>query len=107
MKRGQFEVAGMGWHMTPLMDHGMVLDMLKPLKFFRELGIPVRSAMNTDVNGLPWGVVDALLDHGITGISDGDQRALRPCAEALAARLQLAGAGRPHASPPITASSTA
>jgi alpha-mannosidase len=69
VKRGQIEVAGMGWHMTPLMDHSMVLDVLKPLKFFRDLGIPVRSAMNTDVNGLPWGVVDALLDHGITGIS--------------------------------------
>ena len=55
--------------MTPLMDHSMIIDTLKPLKFFRELGIPVRSAMNTDVNGLPWGVVDALLDHGITGIS--------------------------------------
>ncbi|HVX80460.1 MAG TPA: hypothetical protein VHB23_03715 [Devosiaceae bacterium] len=69
VKRGQFEVAGMSWHMTPLMDHNMVVDVLKPVKFFRELGIPVRSAMNTDVNGLPWGVVDALLDHGITGIS--------------------------------------
>ena len=69
VKRGQFEVAGMAWHMTPLMDHSMVLDILKPLKFIRDLGVPVRSAMNTDVNGLPWGVVDALLDHGITGIS--------------------------------------
>jgi len=69
IKRGQFDVAGMGWHMTPLMDHSMILDTLKPLKFLRELGIPIRSAMNTDVNGLPWGVVDALLDHGITGIS--------------------------------------
>ncbi len=69
VKRGQFDVAGMGWHMTPLMDHSMLVDTLKPLKFLRDLGIPVRSAMNTDVNGLPWGVVDALLDHGITGIS--------------------------------------
>ncbi|HTN61043.1 MAG TPA: hypothetical protein VL147_05755 [Devosia sp.] len=69
IKRGQFEVAGMGWHMTPLMDHSMVVDVLKAVQFFRDLGIPVRSAMNTDVNGLPWGVVDALLDHGITGIS--------------------------------------
>jgi alpha-mannosidase len=69
VKRGQFDVAGMGWHMTPLMDHSMVVDVLKNLKFFRDLGIPVRSAMNTDVNGLPWGVVDALLDNGITGIS--------------------------------------
>jgi len=69
VKAGRFDVAGMGWHMTPLMDHGMVLDVLKNLKFLRDLGIPIRSAMNTDVNGLPWGVVDALLDHGITGIS--------------------------------------
>ena len=66
---GQFDVAGMGWHMTPLMDHSMVIDVLKNLKFLRDLGIPIRSAMNTDVNGLPWGVVDALLDHGISGIS--------------------------------------
>lgn len=69
IKRGQFEVAGLAWHMTPLMDHSMLLDVLRPVAFFRELGIPVRSAMNTDVNGLPWGMVDALLDHGITGIS--------------------------------------
>lgn len=69
VKRGQFEVAGMAWHMTPLMDHAMVLDALRNVAFFRDLGIPVRSAMNTDVNGLPWGVVDALLDHGISGLS--------------------------------------
>jgi len=69
VKNGQFDVAGMGWHMTPLMDHSMVVDGLRALRFLRSLGIPVRSAMNTDVNGLPWGVVDALLDHGITGIS--------------------------------------
>ena len=69
VKRGQFEVAGMAWHMTPLMDHAMVIDALRNVAFFRELGVPVRSAMNTDVNGLPWGVTDALLDHGITGLS--------------------------------------
>ena len=69
VKRGQLEVAAMAWHMTPLMDHGMVVDVLKPIRFFRDLGIPVRSAMNTDVNGLPWGVVDALLDHGVSGLS--------------------------------------
>src|SRR3569623_2127552 len=67
--RGQCEVAGLQWHMTPLIDHSMVLDVLKPVKFFRDLGVPVRSAMNTDVNGLPWGMVDALLDHDISGVS--------------------------------------
>jgi hypothetical protein len=69
VKRGQFEVAGMAWHMTPLMDHAMAIEALRNVHFFRNLGVPVRSAMSTDVNGLPWGVVDALLDHGITGIS--------------------------------------
>jgi alpha-mannosidase len=69
VQRGQFDVAAMAWHMTPLMDHGMLVDTLKPIRFFRDLGIPVRAAMNTDVNGLPWGVVDALLDHGIEGLS--------------------------------------
>ena len=95
VKRGQIEVAGMGWHMTPLMDHSMVVDVLKPLKFFRDLGIPVRSAMNTDVNGLPWGVVDALLDHGITGISMAINEHYGHALKPVAARLQLAGAGRP------------
>lgn len=67
VKRGQFEFVAMKWNMTPLMDHSMNLDILKPVQFFRDLGIPVRSAMNTDANGLPWGSVDALLDHGIDG----------------------------------------
>lgn len=67
--RGQLEVAGFGWNMTPLMDHQMLIDLLQPTTFFRDLGLRVRSAMNCDVNGLPWGVVEAFLDHGITGFS--------------------------------------
>lgn len=67
--RGQLEVAALGWNMTPLMDHQMLLDGLSPIKFFRSLGLSVRAAMNSDVNGLPWGTVDALLDHGVEGLS--------------------------------------
>lgn len=69
VQRGQIEVAAMKWNLTPLMDHSMAIDALRPIQFFRDLGIPVRTAMNTDVNGLPWGMVDALLDHGIDGVS--------------------------------------
>lgn len=67
--RGQFEVAAMEWHLTPLADLRMLVRSLENVKFFRELGIPVRSAMHTDVNGVPWGLVDVLLDHGVTGFS--------------------------------------
>ena len=67
--RGQLEVAALQWNMTPLMDHQMLLDGLAPIEFFRSLGLTVRAAMNSDVNGLPWGTVDALLDHGVEGLS--------------------------------------
>ncbi len=69
VRRGQFEVAGLAWNITPLVDHGMLLKLLEPVKTLRALGIPVRAAMNSDVNGLPWGMVDALLDFGIDGLS--------------------------------------
>lgn len=69
VKRGQIEVAALEWHLTPLADVRMLIRSLENVRFFRELGIPVRSAMNTDVNGVPWGLVDILLDHGIDGFS--------------------------------------
>ncbi|RYG23031.1 hypothetical protein EON82_15275, partial [bacterium] len=69
VQRGQFEVAAMEWHLTPLADLRMLVRSLQNVRFFRELGIPVRSAMNTDVNGVPWGLIDVLLDHGIDGFS--------------------------------------
>ena len=67
--RKQIEVAALEWHLTPLADLPMLVRSLENVRFFRELGVPVRSAMNTDVNGVPWGLVDVLLDHGIDGFS--------------------------------------
>jgi len=69
VKRGQIEVAALEWHLTPLADLRMIVRSLHNVQFFRDLGIPVRSGMNTDVNGVPWGLVDVLLDHGIDGFS--------------------------------------
>ncbi len=69
VRRGQIEVAALEWHLTPLADLRMLLRSLDNVRFFRDLGVPVRSAMNTDVNGVPWGLVDVLLDHGIDGFS--------------------------------------
>lgn len=69
VKRGQIEVAALEWHLTPLANQRMLIRSLENVRFFRELGVTVRSAMNTDVNGVPWGLVDVLLDHGIDGFS--------------------------------------
>lgn len=71
VSRGQIEVAGMAWHLTPLIDDRLMLASMEDALFMRSLGVPVRHAMNTDVNGLPWGWVDVLLDHGIEGFSMG------------------------------------
>ena len=67
--RGQMEVAALEWHLTPLADLCMLVRSLENVRFFRNLGMPVRSAMNTDVNGVPWGLIDVLLDHGVDGFS--------------------------------------
>jgi hypothetical protein len=55
VRRGQFEVAGLQWNITPLADGRMLLKLLEPVHYLRDQGIPIRSAMNSDVNGAPWG----------------------------------------------------
>jgi len=69
VKRGHIELAAMQWHFTPLADVRMLIKSLENVTFFRDLGVPIRSAMNTDVNGVPWGLIEILLDHDIDGFS--------------------------------------
>jgi len=68
-KKGLIDVAGVKWHMTPLMDHQMLIDNLEPLKILRKEGMKINYAMDCDINGVPWGMVDALHDFGIKGFS--------------------------------------
>ena len=68
-KAGRVEIAGMRWNQAHLSDHHMLIEAMEPVRILREAGVPVRSAMNTDVNGVNWGVVDVMLDHGIETFS--------------------------------------
>jgi hypothetical protein len=69
-KAGRIEVTGMHLNITPLYDADQVIESLAPIRFVRkELGLPVRHAMNSDVNGQNWPLVDALLDAGISAFS--------------------------------------
>lgn len=69
-KAGRIEVTGMYLNITPLFDIDQVIETLAPIRYVREeLGLPVHHAMNSDVNGQNWPLVDALLDAGITGFS--------------------------------------
>lgn len=68
-QEGRVEVAAMRWNQAQLSDHHMLVEAMKPVQELRDAGIPIRHAMNTDVNGLNWGVVDILSDFGIDTLS--------------------------------------
>lgn len=66
----RIEVMGMSLNITPLMDTAELVEMFQPLdRLRREYGLTIRHAMNCDVNGQNWGLVDVLLDAGIEGFS--------------------------------------
>ena len=67
---GRVEVTAMPVNVTPLFDTAELAESLEPLRRLRaEFGVPVRHAMNSDVNGENWPLVDVLLDAGIEGFS--------------------------------------
>jgi alpha-mannosidase len=69
-KAGRIEVTAMLANLTPLYDADQLIESFRPLRLVRdELGLPVEHAMNSDVNGENWPLVDILLDLGIRTFS--------------------------------------
>ncbi|GAA4014261.1 hypothetical protein GCM10022631_27520 [Deinococcus rubellus] len=69
VQAGRMDVAAFRWNLTPLADHALFAQQLQETEWLRAEGIPIRSAMQSDINGLPWGTVRLLLDHGVDGFS--------------------------------------
>lgn len=70
IRRDQIEVCALWCNLTPLAAHRELVAMLEPMmRLRRELGIPVRTAMNSDVNGFSWAHADLLRSAGITGLT--------------------------------------
>ena len=71
---GRIEVAGMYANMAEISDENVMYDFLQPLKEFSKLGIPVKTAMQNDVNGIAWCMPDYFKNTGvkylITGINE-------------------------------------
>jgi hypothetical protein len=67
---GLLEVCAMFANITPLYDTAQLIESLRNVAWLRrELGVEIRHAMNCDVNGQNWGLVDLLLDAGIEGFT--------------------------------------
>lgn len=62
---GRIEVTGMYANMAEISDENLMYDFLQPLKEFSKLGIPVKTAMQNDVNGIAWCMPDYFKNTGV------------------------------------------
>ncbi|MEI6050681.1 MAG: glycoside hydrolase family 38 C-terminal domain-containing protein [Bacteroidota bacterium] len=62
---GRIEVTGMYVNMAEISDENVMYDFLQPLKEFSKLGIPVKTAMQNDVNGIAWCMPDYFKNTGV------------------------------------------
>ena len=59
-------------NMTPLLDTDQLIESFQIIRKLRDdYGFDIRHAMNCDVNGQNWPLVDVLLDLGIEGLLNG------------------------------------
>jgi hypothetical protein len=77
---GRIEVTGMYANMAEIADENIMYDFLQPLREFNKLGIPVKSAMQNDVNGVAWCMPDYFKNTGIKYLNMGinETRSIRP-----------------------------
>ncbi|WP_420640749.1 glycosyl hydrolase-related protein [Candidatus Leptofilum sp.] len=69
-RAGRIEVTAMLANLTPLVDTDQLIESLQLLRRLRhDYGCTIRHAMNCDVNGHNWPLVDVLLDVGIEAFS--------------------------------------
>ena len=80
VKAGQIEVTGMFFNMSEIVDENSLKTFLAPIREFKKLGIPVKTAMQNDVNGIAWCLADYMPDLGIKYFTMGENghRALIP-----------------------------
>ncbi|MEN8247555.1 MAG: glycoside hydrolase family 38 C-terminal domain-containing protein [Bacteroidota bacterium] len=58
VKEDRIEVTGMFLNYSEIIDENSLAAQLKTLKTFKDLGIDVKTAMQDDVNGIAWSLVD-------------------------------------------------
>lgn len=77
---GRIEVTGMLLNWAEVADENALVHSLEPIAMMKAQGLPVRTAMQDDVNGYAWCLVDYFQDLGIRYVTSGINvaRALKP-----------------------------
>lgn len=80
IREGRIEVTGMFFNLSEIMDEASLAAQLQPVREFRRRGIPVKTAMQNDINGIGWCLADYFKDMGIEYLIMGEHghRALIP-----------------------------
>ncbi len=71
INEGRIEITGMYFNFDELPDEQTLAASLRPLKRFREAGIPVTTAMQNDVNGIGWCFSDFFPETGVKYLNMG------------------------------------
>ncbi len=77
---GRIEVTGMYVNMAEIADENTMYDFLQPMKEFDKHGIPVKTIMQNDVNGIAWCLPDYFRNTGVKYLILGinETRSIRP-----------------------------
>ncbi len=80
ISEGRIEVTGMYVNMAEISDENLMYDFLQPLKEFSKFHIPVKTAMQDDVNGIAWCMPDYFKNTGVKYLIMGinETRSIRP-----------------------------
>jgi len=77
---GRIEIAGLFLNSSDLADEASIATSLQPIRMIRDYGMPVRAAMQNDINGVPWCLVDYLSGAGVEylNMAENTHRARKP-----------------------------
>jgi hypothetical protein len=71
INEGRIEVAGMLFNFNEVIDENLLTSSLQPLKDIKAEGIKIESAMQNDVNGIAWSLIDYFNSIGIKYLNMG------------------------------------
>jgi hypothetical protein len=71
ISEGRIEVTGMFCNMAETSDENLMTDFLRPLQAISDAGIPVKTVMQNDVNGIAWCMPDYFKNTGVKYLNMG------------------------------------